>query len=78
MLLFRLSKGTDTPSYLQLKGPIMNRLIGKLVRMFTAMAYAEAEDLDTVKQMLREDSDKTKSEPNVGECNSHQPAIPAI
>ena len=55
----------------------MNRLIGKLVRMFTAMAYAEAGDLDAVKQILREESDKTKSEPNAGERSSHQPAIPA-
>ncbi|MGE5028117.1 MAG: hypothetical protein ACM3JK_06555 [Betaproteobacteria bacterium] len=56
----------------------MNRLIDKLARMFTAMAYAEAGDLDAVKQMLREESDKTKTEQNVGERSSHQPAIPAI
>lgn len=56
----------------------MSRLISKLVRMFTAMAYAEAGDLDTVKQMLREESIKAKSESKTGERSSHQPAIPAM
>ncbi|MFA7239734.1 MAG: hypothetical protein WC091_06455 [Sulfuricellaceae bacterium] len=56
----------------------MNRLIDKLRNMFTAMAYAEAGDLDAVKQILRVESDK--QEPTVGatrEC-AHQPVVPAI
>lgn len=56
----------------------MNRLMNKLMRMLAAISYAEAGDLDTVKQMLREDSEKSKFLINAGERNSHQPAVPAI
>lgn len=67
------------PSLVKLiKEQIMNRLINKLMRMLTAIACAEAGDLDTVKKMLQEDSEKSKYETNAGERNSRQPAVPAI
>lgn len=56
----------------------MNRLIDRLKRLFTAMAYAEAGDLDAVKQMLREEASNLKSEPDAGKRSSRQPAIPAV
>lgn len=55
----------------------MNRLMDKLKRMLTAIAYAEAGDLDSVKQMLREESDKQKSEQDAGKHSPEQPALPA-
>ncbi|MDD5241649.1 MAG: hypothetical protein PHG47_08005 [Sulfuricella sp.] len=56
----------------------MNRLINKLMRMLTAIACAETGDLDTVKKMLQEDSEKSKCETNAEGRNSRQPAVPAI
>lgn len=56
----------------------MSRLIDKLRNMFTAMAYAEAGDLDAVKQLLRVESDKQESGENAAKECSHQPVVPAI
>lgn len=56
----------------------MNDLINKLKKMFTAMAYAEAGDLDAVKQILREESDNLKPEQGAGTASTQQPVIPAI
>lgn len=56
----------------------MNRLIKKLKNMFTAMAYAEAGDFDAVKQILRVESDKLKSEERATKECPHQPVAPAM
>ena len=56
----------------------MKRLINKLKSMFSAMAYAEAGDFDAVKQLLREESIKQKSEHDAGKRSSQQPVLPAM
>lgn len=56
----------------------MNRLMGKLKKIFTAMAYAEAGDLDAVKQVLQEEPGKLKSEQGEGKDNPQQPVLPAM
>jgi hypothetical protein len=56
----------------------MNRLIDKLKNMFTAMAYADAGDLDAVKQILRVESDKQESGKDATRECAHQPVVPAI
>ena len=56
----------------------MKRLINKLKSMFSAMAFAEAGDFDAVKQLLREESTKQKSEQDSGKRSSQQPVLPAM
>lgn len=61
------------------KGLVMSNLINKLKNMFTAIAYAEAGDLDAVKQILQaEYKNKPEREQNAGSSSTRQPAIPAI
>lgn len=45
--------GFDSP--LITVGPALKRFFRKLDRMLTAMAYADAGDLDAVKEMLEQD-----------------------
>ena len=60
------------------KYPIMSDLIDKLKNMFTAMAYAEVGDFDTVKQLLRVEPDKRKAEECEAKRCPPQPVVPAI
>jgi len=52
----------------------MKSFIRKLDRLLTTMAYAEAGDLDTVKEMLREDSSKVESAASDDEAHLLDPA----
>lgn len=68
----------------------MNHLIEKFINMLTAMAYAEAGDFDSVKQILRVESNKqealeTLASKKAVECTErsaqacpHQPVVPAM
>jgi len=54
----------------------MNNLIKKLRNMLTAMAYAEAGDLDAVKEILQaERNNRLNREQNTGSASTPQLAI---
>ena len=59
----------------------MKWITGRLNRLLTALAFAEAGDLDTVRQMLREDAEgsgKTQETAhNAARDNNQQPVVPA-
>lgn len=54
----------------------MNTWTSQIRNMFTAMAYAEAGDLDAVKQILR-DEGQPKPESDKERTSAQPPAIPA-
>lgn len=54
-----------------------NIIINQLKNMFAAMPFAEAGDLDTVKQILRQDPCTPATEKST-EATAQQPAIPAF
>lgn len=55
----------------------MHNTINQLKNLFAAMAYAEAGDLDTVKQILQENPSKPAKEKGT-ETTAQHPAIPAF
>lgn len=55
----------------------MHSIINQLKNLFAAMAYAEAGDLDTVKQILQSNPSKPAVEKGA-EAIARQPAIPAF
>ncbi|MCE5182786.1 MAG: hypothetical protein LLG15_13435 [Betaproteobacteria bacterium] len=56
---------------------MQNIIINQLKNLFAAMPFAEAGDLDTVKQILRENPG-TPVEENCTEAATKQPAIPVF
>ncbi len=59
----------------------MGWIVGRLNRLLSALALAEAGDLDTVRQMLREDSEKNRkaqeASDNAGRQDNQGPVVPA-
>lgn len=55
----------------------MNTWTSQIKNMFTAMAFAEAGDLDAVKQILREEDQPNKPELDRERASTQPPAVPA-
>ncbi|HUX63792.1 hypothetical protein [Sulfuricella sp.] len=59
------------------RSPIMHSIINQLKNLFAAIAYAEAGDLDAVKQILQENPSIPAKEKGA-ETTAQPPAIPVF